>query len=59
MPRCNAEGCETPHCRRCGQHYEPCPETERAGGVCDDCLIGQGPLQETEESLLNTWELSA
>lgn len=29
------------HCRRCGRHYEPCRETERAGGVCDGCLIGQ------------------
>ena len=36
---CNVEGCDQPHCRKCGRHYEPCKETERAGGTCDRCLI--------------------
>ncbi len=35
---CKVEGCEGPHCRKCGHHYDPaCGEN----GVCDACIIGQ------------------
>ena len=33
------EGCDCPHCRKCGGHYEPGPDTPN--GVCDACILGQ------------------
>lgn len=36
---CTTEGCDCPHCKRCGRHYEPCCETA-ARGQCDSCIIG-------------------
>jgi hypothetical protein len=48
MPRtyvCQFEGCDVPHCRRCGHHYsEWYGET---GNICDACLIERGAA-ETE-----------
>jgi hypothetical protein len=38
--RCQVEGCDCHHCPKCGHHYEPCPETARAGR-CDNCIVGQ------------------
>jgi len=35
--QCQVEGCELPHCTRCGHHYDPAC-TDRSG-VCDGCVI--------------------
>lgn len=42
--RCQVEGCEGPHCRKCGHHYDPaCGQN----GICDACQIERG-RQERE-----------
>jgi hypothetical protein len=34
--RCDIEGCDGPHCRKCGHHYDPACGRD---GVCDGCLV--------------------
>jgi hypothetical protein len=35
---CRMEGCDAPHCRKCGHHYDPaCSEGK---DICDGCQIG-------------------
>ena len=35
--RCQFEGCEQAHCKRCGFHYDP--YAAYGSGICDDCQI--------------------
>ena len=42
---CREEGCDQPHCKRCGRHYDPaCSEQP---GICDECII-MGAAAEAE-----------
>ena len=36
MARCQIEDCDAPHCKKCGEHYDP---AFNKGGVCEDCLL--------------------
>lgn len=42
---CQCEGCDCPHCKQCGRHYDPACSEGR--NVCDACQIGQAS-QEAE-----------
>lgn len=42
--QCQVEGCEGPHCSKCGHHYDPACVP---GNVCDSCLMDRG-RQEME-----------
>lgn len=39
---CRVDDCDQPHCRTCGEHYDPACGR---GGVCDGCIVDQASAE--------------